>query len=148
MMRGEKKQLKLERVRSHVVLTLDIKQAFVNAKGNSMSKLKKLQEKFDRVLIKYEKNKCDILLVDGLRIFSGTSKCHEGDNFNRKLGRTIALGRAEFAFEAHSGNKTSRNGQKLDKTGEVHEFHGVIEFESQDLVDQCINNFVKKNTDK
>ena len=109
-----------------------------------MTKLKKLQEKFDRVLIKYEKNKCDILLVDGLFIFSGSSKCHEGDNFNRKLGRTIALGRAEFAYEAFVGNKTSRSGVKYDKNLKEYSYHSVKECESAAMVDECINNFVKK----
>ena len=73
-----------------------------------MSNLRQLKERFERVLIKYSKNSCEVLIVDGLNVFAGQSKCHDNDSFNRKLGRTIALGRAEFAYEVSSGEKTPR----------------------------------------
>ena len=73
-----------------------------------MSNLAQLKENFDRVLIKYSENSCEVLIVDGLNVFAGQSKCHDNDSFNRKLGRTIALGRAEHAFHVSRGSKASR----------------------------------------
>ena len=70
-----------------------------------MSSLKHLKEKFDRVIIKYTDKSCEVMLVKGLDVYTGASKCHENDNFDRKLGRTIALGRAEFAVELKNGTK-------------------------------------------
>jgi len=76
-----------------------------------MSKLSKLKEDFDRVLIKYTDKSCEVLLIKGLNVFSGSSKCHENDNFNKKLGRKIALGRAEFASKVTAGIKTNRGNE-------------------------------------
>lgn len=73
-----------------------------------MSNLRQLKENFDRVLIKYSENSCEVLIVDGLNVFAGQSKCHDNDSFDRKLGRTIALGRAEHAFNVNRGAKLPR----------------------------------------
>ena len=73
-----------------------------------MSNLKQLKEKFDKVIIKYTEKACEIALVDGLNVYLGLSICHENDSFNRKLGRKIALGRAEFAFKLAKGEKNQR----------------------------------------
>lgn len=74
-----------------------------------MSRLSKLKTEFDKVIIKYGDKSCNVMLIKGLNVFTGLSKCHENDNFNRKLGREIALGRAEFASKLVSGEKNSRN---------------------------------------
>ena len=74
-----------------------------------MSSLKRLKEKFDRVIIKYTDKSCEVLIVKGLEAYLGRSKCHESDNFDRKLGRTIALGRAEFAYKISLGEKVVRD---------------------------------------
>lgn len=86
-----------------------------------MSSLKHLKEKFTKVIIKYTNKSCEVMLVDGLNIFIGKSRCHENDNFDRKKGRTIALGRAEFAYKVDSGEKLARNSKCFIST------HGVQE---------------------
>lgn len=44
----------------------------------------------------------------------GISLCHpEHDSFNKKLGRKIALGRANHALKVALGEKPGRNGQKI-----------------------------------
>ena len=86
-----------------------------------MSSLKHLQEKFTKVIIKYTNKSCEVMLVDGLNVFIGKSRCHENDNFDRKKGRTIALGRAEFAYKVNSGEKLARNSKCFIST------HGVPE---------------------
>lgn len=37
---------------------------------------------------------CSLVDAAGYVVAQGHAECHENDNFNRKLGRTIALGRA------------------------------------------------------
>ena len=86
-----------------------------------MSSLRHLQEKFTKVIIKYTEKSCEVMLVDGLNIFTGRSRCHENDNFDRKKGRTIALGRAEFAYKVNSGLKEPRDSKCFIST------HGVPE---------------------
>ena len=86
-----------------------------------MSSLNKLKQNFDKVLIKYTENSCNVLLVKGLNVFKGVSKCHENDNFNRKLGRKIALGRAEHAYKVANGAKLVRkiNTPVVNETGDI-----------------------------
>ena len=73
-----------------------------------MSSLKAIKEKFDRVIIKYTDKSCEVMLVKGLEVYGGLSRCHENDNFDRKLARTIALGRAEHESKVASGEKQPR----------------------------------------
>lgn len=101
-----------------------------------MSSLSSLKEKFDKVLIRYTDNSCEVLLTKGLNVYKGISKCHENDNFNRKLGRTIALGRAEFV----SGETNSRKDLFADGTAK---FSKKRVMDTKEL-DQCINNFLPK----
>ena len=74
--------------------------------------LENLKKNFDRVIITHQKegnNKgTKVVLVKGLKLFIGESKVHENDSFNRKLGRVIASGRAEFAFKVENGEKPAR----------------------------------------
>lgn len=112
-----------------------------------MSSLKKLKEDFDRVLIKYTDKSCEVLLVKGLSVFSGSSKCHENDNFDRKLGRTIALGRAEFASKVSDGTKQSRgNSYYIKEKHGVRESlkHSGIKCGDINQVDEIIIDFLPK----
>ena len=73
-----------------------------------MSNLKQLREQFDKVIIKYSERSCEVMLVKGLSLYVGRSQCHSGDSFNRKLGRTIALGRAEYIAKVSRGEENRR----------------------------------------
>lgn len=111
-----------------------------------MSNLKQLKEQFDKVYIKYDGTSCSVLLVDGLNVFKGTSQCHKEDNFNRKLGRTIALGRAELAYKVGSGDAEPRTGIKLLSTGFYSEYpkQAIIRCGTPEILEECINSFVQK----
>ena len=110
-----------------------------------MSSLSKLREEFDRVLIKYTDNSCDVMLVKGLDVFTGRSKCHENDNFNRKLGRKIASGRAEFAFKVVKGEKSSRDNTCF-RDGDCR--HNTTRCNDVKDVDKCIINFLPTRAPK
>ena len=74
-----------------------------------MSSLRQIKEQFERVIIKYTKKSCEVMVVDGLKVYVGSSKCHDNDQFNRKLGRAIALGRAMHAYNVLNNGKNPRN---------------------------------------
>ena len=108
-----------------------------------MSSLRQLKEKFDRVLIKYTDKSCEVLLVDGLKVYTGKSKCHDNDNFDKKLGRTIALGRAEHAHGIAKGSKSSRESKCFLEGGCK---YTSKTFGDVNQLDECIINFLPKNT--
>ena len=110
-----------------------------------MSDLKTLKEKFDKVYIKYTDKSCDVMLVDGLDIFKGRAQCHINDNFNRKLGRTIALGRAEFQYKVNRGIKSQRRRRRLNG-GPIRS--STVMCDSEATVNQCITDFLPKRLDK
>ena len=71
--------------------------------------LNKLKEQYDRVIITHNKDVGSrVVLVDGLKMHVGHSMIHSNDTFNRRLGRTIAQGRAEYASKVASGDSTKR----------------------------------------
>ena len=107
-----------------------------------MSSLKQLREQFTKVLIRYTNKSCTVMLVDGLNVYKGKSHCHESDNFNRKLGRTIALGRAEHAFNVLNGTKEGRENQEFNCDG-THRYYAITHGDVKEL-DQCIINFLQK----
>lgn len=107
-----------------------------------MSSLKQLREQFTKVLIRYTNKSCTVMLVDGLNVYKGKSHCHESDNFNRKLGRTIALGRAEFAFKVDKGLITGRKNKHY--LGEEVHLHNTFKYGDVKEVDECIINFLPK----
>jgi hypothetical protein len=62
-------------------------------------KIETLKKQFDKVYLRYIRPNAQIgttigLIVKGNEAFVGISKCHEGDQFNKEIGRNIALGRA------------------------------------------------------
>ena len=72
-----------------------------------MNKLDRLKTVYDRVLVLHnrigEEKGTKVVLVKGLKLYIGESKLHANDVFNRRLGRTIAQGRAEFASKLDAG---------------------------------------------
>ena len=108
-----------------------------------MSSLKKLKENFDRVLIKYTEKSCEVLLVKGLNVYTGKSRCHENDNFDRKLGRTIALGRAEHASLVDNETKSSRTSKCFLAGGCK---YTTASYSDVKELDECIINFLPKNS--
>ena len=74
--------------------------------------LKRLNKEYDRVIITHNRSEdtpsTRVVLIKGLRIHIGIANCAPNDNFNRKLGRIIASGRAEFASQLNSGEKQKR----------------------------------------
>ena len=71
--------------------------------------LDKLKEKYDRVIITHDKALGSrVVLVNGLKLHIGESRLHDNDSFNRRLGRTIAQGRAEFASKVSDGSSSGR----------------------------------------
>lgn len=110
-----------------------------------MSSLKALKEKFDKVYIKYTDKSCDVMLVDGLNIFTGRAQCHIDDNFDKKLGRTIALGRAEFRHKVKHGVKSPRPARILN--GGFFSSDTIL-CDSEEFVDRCITYFLPKRLDK
>ena len=76
------------------------------------SNLAKLKSQFDKVYLRHIRPNAQIgttigVLVKGNDAFVGISKCHEGDQFNKEIGRNISLGRAltlhDFPNASYSG---------------------------------------------
>lgn len=84
--------------------------------------LNELRENFDKVCLWYEKEYIETdqglvavktgntiaVLHDGEKRYVGISKLNDADIFNHKKGRTMALGRALFAFEVDCGQVAAR----------------------------------------
>jgi len=88
--------------------------------------VKALKEKFDRVLLNHEMGKngkggktSAILVLNGMA-FGGVSICHRKEQFNRALGRQIALGRALHAYHVVTGGKPER------KRKDYSSFYGTL----------------------
>lgn len=109
--------------------------------------LNRIREKFDKVFIRYTDKSCEVLLIKGLTIFKGLSRCHENDNFDRKLGRTIALGRAEFAQKVDSGLRSSRKPKEQSRDENIKAVYSceIIKLLTEEQVEQCIKDFLPKN---
>jgi hypothetical protein len=75
-----------------------------------------LKQGFDRVEIKHFNSKTykatHVALVKNSTVYVGTSKCHGDDQFNRKLGREIAIGRAMHAWKVDAGILPARKDTK------------------------------------
>ena len=114
-----------------------------------MSSLNQLRETFDRVVIKYTDNTCEVMLVKGLYVFTGKSRCHGNDNFNKKLGRTIALGRAEFASNVTLNNKATRSSMmKTLSNGETMRCYSTKFCGDTSRVDEAIIKFLPTREEK
>lgn len=75
-----------------------------------------LKQHFDKVVLKhyttglYKGTKA--ALVKGNQVFLGTSLCVQEDQFNRRVGRLIALGRALHAYQVSTGQTHGRKSLK------------------------------------
>lgn len=69
-----------------------------------------LKKQYDRVQIRHIRpdNRTGAtvaILVSGEKAFVGYSLCHDNDQFDRKKGRNIAIGRATFLFNNQTTEK-------------------------------------------
>lgn len=75
------------------------------------SNLDTLKKQFDKVYLKHireDKSAITVaILVKDNQGFVGASKCHEGDNFNREIGRNVSLGRALSLAEDNTKEQSS-----------------------------------------
>ena len=75
-----------------------------------------LKQGFDRVEIVHFNSETykatHVALVKNDTVYVGTSKCHEDDQFNRRRGREIAVGRAMHAWKVDAGILPKRQGTK------------------------------------
>lgn len=78
-----------------------------------------LKKQFDKVVLKHNvegPNKgTKAALIKGNSIFLGEARLDQRDNFNRYVGRQIALGRALYEFRVASGKLVSRGEKKHSK---------------------------------
>lgn len=73
-------------------------------------------------------------LIKGDKVYVGFAKCHEDDQFNRKRGREIALGRAMHSWKVDSGITPSRkNGSEK-----------IIFADCKEDVDKIVENLRKE----
>lgn len=59
-----------------------------------MSKIRRAEVSYDRLLSNGGKTEVALYDTDGNKLIEAESLCSKNETFNRKLGRTIALGRA------------------------------------------------------
>lgn len=63
-----------------------------------------LKDQFDKVVVKHHKTEGSLYrathaaLVKGTTVYIGVSICDEEDQFNRRVGKAIALGRAFYGY--------------------------------------------------
>jgi len=76
-------------------------------KGNVLEAMK---ERFGEVYIRHdtENNRTIGIIVNGTNVHVGISKKHPDDQLNRRLGRSIALGRAKRAYDVYAGKSALR----------------------------------------
>lgn len=109
--------------------------------------LKQARNEFDRVLVTHIRTetgaKTTVILVEGLNMYVGVSKCAPNDNFNRKLGVTIALGRATFEQRLRAGETTARKSHatRTESLSYTQTFGDVIK-----LDESVLTYLPKKNT--
>lgn len=79
-----------------------------------MQNIDDLKAGFDLVKIKHFNSEhykgTHVALVKDGKVFVGVAKCHVKDQFNRKLGLKISLGRAIFAWKIDAGIEKDRRG--------------------------------------
>lgn len=85
--------------------------------------LQELRNTFDKVVLKHHKDSANprtvAAIVDGNFVFIGVAKCFETDQFNRRLGREIAVGRALRAHRRFSKDLDYRKCEvKREERGE------------------------------
>lgn len=78
-----------------------------------MSKeLEELKSTFDLVTVKHLRSNTyqgtHVALVKDGKVFIGISKCHRKDQFNKRLGLKIAIGRAMHSWKVDAGIEPSR----------------------------------------
>ena len=112
----------------------------VKVTSNGRSTLPQLQEKFEKVYIKYDRvldgpAKVTVLLINDGVAHVGVSKfSNRTFNFSKTKGRSMALGRAELAANIFYGIETVRNskGKRREElsfsiqTSSQEELEGVI----------------------
>jgi hypothetical protein len=100
--------------------------------------LETLRVAYDVVQLRYEKptattgGRAIAVLKKGSNCFVGISKCHSEDQFDRKKGRTIALGRALLAYDIYNGYALPRT--KLANDEEQLCFHAYLETDDRDVI--------------
>lgn len=93
-----------------------------------------VKQGFDRIQVKHLRSATyqatHVGLVKGDKVFVGIAKCHKTDQFNKKMGIKIALGRAIHAWKVDAGITRPRSKTKhtavfkgLNKEG----IEGVLE---------------------
>lgn len=89
----------------------------VRVTSNGRSSIPQLQEKFEKVYLKYDRNEdgtakvTAALVLDGV-VHIGISKfSNRTFNFSKTKGRAMALGRAELAANVYYGTETLRYSQ-------------------------------------
>lgn len=97
--------------------------------------LEVLKKQFDKVYIRYIRPNDQTgttigLLVKGNEAFVGISKCHEGDQFSKEIGRNIALGRALTLYNFPNADYQQAN-------------CFIVPFEGQMPTNEQIGNFIK-----
>jgi hypothetical protein len=95
-----------------------------------------LKEGFEQIKIKHHRSPAyqathAALVKDG-KVFVGIAKCHGKDQFNKKLGIKISVGRAMHAWKVDSGIELRRGelgatrGSRVIKTSSPEEIETVL----------------------
>ncbi len=97
-------------------------------------KLDELKLQFDRVKLFHSKEQARSIAVfiKGDVAYVGVAKCATGDDFSKRRGRQIALGRAMFAYNVATGKEQER----VTKRSEVLSFSREVDITKEDLLGQ------------
>ena len=105
--------------------------------------MNELKKQFDKIYIRHEKGedgkggRSEAILVKDGNVFGGVSLCHGEDQFNKSLGRQVAIGRALHAMDVFQGKKPARR-RRLEIA-----FYGRITHTTEDdkpsiLIEKCV----------
>jgi hypothetical protein len=78
------------------------------------------------------------IVIDGFNMHVGVAKCHEEDDFNERLGETIALGRARLAANIAKGEADIR------KTLRRFLLSYTVECQTQEALEEALELYTSK----
>jgi len=110
--------------------------------------VRELRKKFDRVVVRHYREKdgdqfTHAAVVTGTDIFIGISRCDKRDQFCKRIGRSIALGRAIHEFHESVGATAKR-----DRSGRKNKLSYRVVVPSSAEVDQVLKKEIFKDSEK
>lgn len=113
--------------------------------SNGRSTISQLKQNFKKVFLNYKKNedgsiKTTAFLITENSVHIGVSLfSNRGDVFNKSVGRQMALGRAEYAFNVFSGKESSRKSHESRRQ----ELSFTVLASNEKTIESIVESFLK-----